>query len=414
MRLLLAALLGVALLAGCLSDSPGEPVPPADTTVPPPASAADVAGFEHVASPRFNESARASVFGEWVEDGIAYLSGPAGLRIVDVRDPANPVVLAEDVPDTDSRDVDLIHHPNGRLYAVLADSQESYMKLVDVTDPSSPQLVGTTRTCVHTVAVVPGTAVVYGSWSLCHVDVPGQPLDGDVEIIDFTDPMNPVSKLYVFPPVAMVGGVPRPVSATSCHEMTFNAELKRAYCAGITDTLVWDISDPLDPVIISVIDDPLVNIHHSVWDARNGTLLIIGDEFAGVLAPTPTCSDEAELPTSGLAFYDMTDLSMPRRVGYYNIPYDAVAASAEAGAPQYCSTHLGDVIEGADLIVMGWYTAGIVMVDFSEPSDAKTVATWRAEGQPTSVWEARYHDGHVFVADAQHGLDILALVAPEA
>lgn len=415
MRLFLSSLLAFSLLAGCLSDSPSEGGPSETApTAPPPATAADVAGMEYLSSPQFNESDSPAVLGEWVEDGLAYLSGPAGLRIVDVSDPANPVVLSEAVPDTASRDVDLIHHPNGRLYAVLADSQESYMKLVDVTDPAAPQFVMHTNTCVHTVATVPGTTVVYGSWSLCHASVPGQPMDGDVEIIDFADPMHPMSRLYVFPPVAMVGGTPRPVSATSCHEMTFNAELKRAYCAGITDTLVWDVSDPLSPAIISVIDDPLVNIHHSVWDADNGTLLIIGDEFSGVLAPTPTCSDQAELPTSALAFYDLSDLALPRRLGYYNIPHDAVASSAESGRPQYCSTHLGDVIDGTRLIVMGWYSAGTVMVDFTDPADAKTVATWRAEGQPTSVWETRYSDGHVYVADEEHGLDILTVIRPEA
>jgi hypothetical protein len=232
-----------------------------------------------------------------------------------------------------------------------------------------------------------------------------------VEILDYADPEHPVSKLYVFPPVAMVGpaGAPKPVSATSCHEMSFNAELHRAYCAGISETQVWDTTDPLNPVIISIIDDPLVNIHHSVWDARNGTLLIIGDEFTGVLLPTPMCSDTVEYPTSALAFYDISDLRNPMRVGYYNIPYDSLAGSLESGAPQYCSTHLGDVIDGTDLIVMGWYSAGTVLVDFTEPSDAKTVATWRADGE-TFVWETRYMDGHVYSADEVRGLDVLQFI----
>ena len=413
MRLLPASVLLLALLAGCLS-TPSDPGsgPSTTMTTPPPRTAADVTAMEYLSSPEFNQSDSPGTLGEWVEDGIAYLSSGAGLRIVDVHDPAHPVVLAEDVPDTSSRDVDLIHHPNGHLYAILADSGEAYMKLVDVTDPKAPQFVGHTETCVHTVAVVPDSTVVYGSWSLCHAFVAGQPLDGDVEIVDFADPQHPVSKLFVFPPAAMTSGGPKAVTATSCHEMTFNAELQRAYCAGISDTQVWDIKDPLNPAIVSVIDDPLVNIHHSVWDADNGTTLVIGDEFTGVLAPTPTCSDQAELPTSALAFYDISDLGNPRRVGYYNIPYDAVQASAESGRPQYCSTHLGDVIDGTDLIVMGWYTAGTVMVDFSDPADAKTVATWRAEGQPTSVWETRYYDGHVYASDEQHGLDILTVVRP--
>ncbi|HUR61959.1 MAG TPA: hypothetical protein VM286_06305 [Candidatus Thermoplasmatota archaeon] len=408
MRALLPCLLLLALLAGCFS--PG--ANPAngtgtDTTAPQapgPKVATDVKGLQLVAS------VRNSTLGEWVEDGLAYLSsGSDGLRIVDVRDPANPIVLAKDIPDSESRDVDLIHHPNGHLYALLADSSEDGTKLFDVTNPQSVTFVAKTPVCDHTVAVVPGTTVVYASWSLCQAFNPSQMQQGDTEILDFKDPEHPVSKMFVFPPVAMTAGGPKPITATSCHEMTFNAQLHRAYCAAISDTQVWDTTDPLNPVIVAVIDDPLVNIHHSVWDADNGTTLIIGDEFTGVILPTPACTDKAQLPTSALAFYDVRDLAAPKRVGYYNIPYDAVAGSGESGRPQYCSTHLGDVIDGTHLIVMGWYSAGTVMVDFTDPAHAKTVATWRATGE-SSVWETRYMDGHVYASDEVRGLDILDIV----
>ncbi len=352
-------------------------------------------------------SVQNSTLGEWVENGRVYLSsGSDGLRIVDVHDPANPVVLAQDIPDSSSRDVDLIHHPNGHLYALLADAGEANTKLFDITDLSNITLVAKTTTCDHTIAVVPNSTVVYGSWSLCQATKPNQMEQGDVEILDFKDPAHPVSKIMAFPPVAMTLGGPKVITATSCHEMTFNAQLHRAYCAAISDTQIWDDTDPLNPVIVAVIDDPLVNIHHSVWDADNGTTLIIGDEFTGVLLPTPMCSDKVEYPTSALAFYDIKDLANPTRVGYYNIPYDAVLGTGESGMAKYCSTHLGDVLDGTDLIVMGWYSAGTVMVDFKDPANAKTVAMWRAPGD-SSVWETRYMDGYVYASDEIRGLDIL-------
>jgi hypothetical protein len=397
----LSCLLLLALLAGCSSPAADTHTTTSPTPAAPPPQASDIKGMQPIAS------VRNSTLGEWVENGLAYLSsGSDGLRIVDVRNPAEPVVLAKDIPDSSSRDVDLIHHPNGRTYALLANSTEGNTKLFDVTDPGNVTFVVKTSTCDHTVAVVPGTTVVYGSWSLCQASHPQQVEQGDVEILDFADPAHPVSRIFAFPPVAMTAGGPKAITATSCHEMTFNAALHRAYCAAISDTQVWDDTDPLNPRIVAVIDDPLVNIHHSVWDADNGTTLIIGDEFTGVLAPTPMCSDKVQYPTSALAFYDIKDLAKPTRVGYYNIPYDAVQASADSGGIQYCSTHLGDVIDGTDLIVMGWYSAGTVMVDFSDPAHAKTVATWRAAG-PSSVWETRYMDGHVYSSDEVRGLDIL-------
>ena len=403
---LLSSLLALAFLAGCSSPAA---VPAAGTTAPVPAAvptptAAGIHAMQPIAS------VRNSTLGEWVENGLVYLSSASdGLRIVDVHDPANPVVLAKDIPQSSSRDVDLIHHPNGHLYAILADSAEQQMKLFDVTNPANVSFVVKTTTCDHTVAVVPGTTVVYGSWSLCQASHPQQMEQGDVEILDFKDPAHPVSKIMAFPPVAMTAAGPKPITATSCHEMTFNAALHRAYCAAITDTQIWDDTDPLNPTITVVIDDPFVNVHHSVWDADNGTTLIIGDEFAGAEPPTPMCTDKAELPTSALAFYDIKDLANPTRVGYYNIPYDAIGGSADAKRLQYCSTHLGDVIDGTDLIVMGWYSAGTVIVDFKDPTHATTVTTWRAPGD-SSVWETRYMDGHVYASDEIRGLDILKLV----
>ncbi len=113
-------------------------------------------------------------------------------------------------------------------------------------------------------------------------------------------------------------------------------------------------------------------------------------------------------PTSSIWFFDISDLATPLPLGYFQVEYDQVTAES-ADVPAYCSTHLGDVIEGHDLFVLGWYAGGTVMVDFANPAAAQQVAAWHAPA-PTSVWEARYHDGHVYAADTQRGLDILKIV----
>lgn len=406
MHRLLLALFLVPLLAGCLVDddagddgdtSPDEPYTP--TTIP-----AAFTGLEQVSSPQVNGSE-----GSFIDGTRLYLSGGDGLRILDITDPANAVVLATDIEGTQgSTDVDVMHHPDGRTYAVLNVQGDGHVALLDVTDINDLRIVSETQLCAHAVGVLPDSAIVYVSWSVCHAVPPGnQMANGDVEILDFTDPANPVTRLMVFPPFVMMGLTPRPITATSCHEISFNGPLQRAYCAGITDTQIWDVSDPLAPVVISVIDDPRVNIHHGAWDARNGTLLILGDEMAGVLAPTPTCSDEVEYPTSALWFYDISDIEAPRPLGFYNIPYDALAASQEAGRPQYCSTHMGEVIDD-NRFVIGWYTAGTAVVDFTDPTNPGTLATWRASN--SNVWEARYARGHLFLSDTNRGLDILEFV----
>src|SRR5205085_12325903 len=134
---------------------------------------------------------------------------------------------------------------NGRTYAVLNVQGDGHVALLDVTDPANAVIVSETKLCAHAIGVVPNSTAVYVSWSLCHAIPPGdQMLNGDVEILDFADPEHPVSSLFVFPPFVMMGLTPRPITATSCHEISFNWRLARAYCAGITDTQIWDVKDP--------------------------------------------------------------------------------------------------------------------------------------------------------------------------
>lgn len=392
----LALLLALAAVAGCLA--PSTSTNTTSTTTAPPAVPEEPTSLQFLS--RGNESAAQGI---WVEDNLAYLSGPAGLRVVDIQDPLAPVLVAKDVPDTASRDVALMHHPNGRLYAVLA---AGVVKLVDVTDLATAGVVSQGTLCTHNIAVVPNSTVVYSSWSLCQATVPDMVTSGDLEIIDFADPLNPVSMYYAFPPVAMtVGGTPRPVTATSCHDVTFNAALKRAYCAGVTDTLIWDVSDPLHPTILQVVDWPGTNIHHAAWDARNGTILILGDEFAGVAAPSPPCSSTFRDPTSALWFFDISDLANPTPMGYFQIEYDQISPE-NPGTWPYCSTHFGDVLQDRDLLVMGWYAAGVVLVDFSDPANAKQVAAYHPEGA-TNTWEARFYGDLVLTGDTIRGMDIL-------
>ncbi len=412
-RFTIIALLAV-FISGCLApgdvDSDGEPQEQEASAVRPVKEFPlpdEIRGFEELTN--LDEHGATGI---WVTDGLAYLSGSVGLRIYDVADPADPILLADNVSDTQgTRDVDVFVHPDdNRTYAVLAHGS-SLITLVDVTDPTAPVVVSAVEDigAAHNIAVVPGHPVVYNSRSIStHTPEPGA--TGKIDIVDFADPEDPVVHVFDFPAVAMtVGGVPRAVASTTCHDVTFNEELDRAYCAGVTDTTIWDVSDPLDPEIIQVFDWPFTNIHHAAWDARDGDLLILGDEFAGVLAPAPMCHDTVEYPTSALWFIDISDLMTPVPLGYFQIEWDAAGASVDAGSPVYCSTHFGTVVEDEDLFVIGWYSAGTALVDFSDPMNPFQVAHHRAEGA-TSVWEARYWNGHVFTGDGARGMDVLKLV----
>lgn len=419
--LLLAGLLASMTLAGCLDDASTD-TRPADGDAPDPVreilntTAPEVlSGIEMVTQTLLNGTALDPTDGLWIHDDIAYLSGPPGLRIVDVSVPEEPVVLHEGVEDTSSRDVDILEHPNGRTYAVLTSGG---VKLVDVTDPTTAHVVSVAAVGSHNMAVVPNTTVVYNSISINSPHNGGElagetGTTGKIDIVDFADPANPVVHEFWFPAVIQTpAGVPRHVASTTCHDITFNAERQRAYCAGVTDTTIWDISDPLAPAIIQVIDYPLVNIHHGVWDARGGDLLILGDEFAGAVAG-PMCSTVVEYPTSALWFFDISDIETPVPVDYFQVEWDSLTTESQDTA--LCTTHFGTLVGGHEALVMGWYAAGTVLVDFSgvqmDPDfgGARQIDHFRPDGS-VNTWEAREHKGYVFTGDTQRGMDILRLI----
>ncbi len=401
MKRILALLLVVAM-AGCLEsgttddgpdnggdDQPMQPLP--DT----------LTGMNFVTNANADSTA-----GIWLHDNKAYLSGPSGLRVIDITDPAVPRTLATEVEDTSSRDVDILVHPNGNTYAVLARGGAG-TAVVDVTDSTAPMVVAQIAVSAHNTAVVPNTTLVYNSRSIS-THVPGAGETGQIDIIDLADPANPVVTVFAFPAVITdPNGAPRTVQSTTCHDLTFNEERQLAYCAGVTDTTIWDISSPAEPEIIQVIDWPGTNIHHGVWDARGGDLLILGGEFAGVAAPSPPCSATFRDPTSALWFFDISDLGTPTPVGYFQVQWEQLASGDGGAVPRYCSTHFGTVIEDRDQLVMGWYAAGTVLVDFTDPANAEQVAHYWSEG--TNTWEARYYKGHIYTGDTALGMDILRL-----
>ena len=83
--------------------------------------------------------------------------------------------------------------------------------------------------------------------------------------------------------------------------------------------------------------------------------------------------------------------------------------SLEEGDTSLCTTHFGTLVEDRDLMVMGWYTAGVVLIDFSDSLLPTQVDHYRPAGD-MNVWEARYYKGHVYTGDTQRGMDILEIV----
>ena len=372
---------------------------------------ASIAGMEHAAAA-----------GDFVEAGagialfgsLAVVPGfGAPTAILDISDPAAPALLAE--IEGSHRGAAIIAYPDARLVTVLATSRE--VEVWDITDPAKPEQLPTLEPerGSHKVGVVPGTPIVYNANS----DGAGSDRmtpNGVIEIFDLSDPTAPVL-------------VQNFENGYGCHHIYFwvSEEKQRALCAGIEMTQIFDIADPRAPVIVSEIPVhhgnpalpstavvPATFSHFSILNAA-GNILIVGDETGGGVAMA--CGAEAmgkSTPTGALWFYDVSDEANPRLLTWIS-PSAPVSTPDPAAGPfgllfsGGCTAHHGRLVpneEGRDLLAMGYYAAGVVLVDFTDPEAPFIVDQWN---DGTNTWEAWYYNGWLFTGDLNRGLDVLKL-----
>ncbi len=330
------------------------------------------------------------------------------MHIVNLMDPANPEVVGE--VDARAGDVDVIAYPDGRLVAVTA-TRGTNMIVVDVSEPSSPEILTVieTGTGNHNLAVVPGTPILYNAAS----DGKG----GATEIYDLTDPENPVL-------------VQTWANGYGCHAQSFfidqDQELFRGYCAGVEVTQIWDVTDPLDPQVIVDIPFPVggsealgdqvggiapATFSHLAMANHDGSILIVGDETGGGVAPGCDAyfhgfGTTVTGPLGNLWFYDISDEANPVLKG--SISVDAYEALGS------CTAHFGSIIEDRDQLVMAYYTGGVALINFEDPSAPYIQDQWKPEGmEPCTLcgtWDAWYYQGYVFTGDITRGMDVLTFV----
>lgn len=395
----LVILLATTALTGCIGQDADDEIDPAGTqatdqtpekTYQLPAEITglgEVAGVEH-----------GSAAGLVIHDGILYGSGlSGGFFVVDISDPQDPVKLAE-LTELYARDADLLFTPDGTPVVALA-AGSAGLHLVDVTDPANPTTLATefdVGASVHNLAVVPNTTLIYNSRSL------GDAVEPGIDIVDAADPSQPeVVEAWTFPRTAGA----KPVATTGCHDITVYPEVDRAYCAGVTQTYILDIADPMAPEVLSTIENPAVTIHHWALPNQDHSILIIGDEFAGAASPASSClagqatpAGYASQPTAGVWFYDISDPTSPVPLSFLSappVPEDAV-----------CTAHFGALVGDRPMLAVGWYTAGVLLIDFSDPMSPQLTDWWN-EGH--NVWDVRYDNGHLFTGNIDGGMDVLQL-----
>ncbi|HSE10657.1 MAG TPA: hypothetical protein VLB29_18480 [Nocardioidaceae bacterium] len=306
-----------------------------------------------------------------------------GMQIVDITDPENPSIAAVYDCAISQGDIQVWKHDRRILASYTADgtfgaagaasrcgrdlglaADASGTVIVDLTTPTSPQTVSYLHVPrgSHNMTVHPSGDYLYNSNSDLITST-----SPTITIYDISQPEQP-RKVQDFP----LPFVPLSLGSES-HDITFNQDGTRAYSAALSQTLVLDTTDPENPVQVSQILDPTINVAHQAdpvtltrEDGTEREVLVVTDERAGAAA-------SAECPGGGLHIYDITgDLEQePAKIGTWFIP----ATTVQDGAT--CTSHVLRIYPEQEMLTIAWYAQGVRVLDISGLADF--------EGSPLSV-----------------------------
>ena len=334
---------------------------------------------------------------------------PGGFRVMDIANPAAPAELGQFSCPGPQADVSVFRDlvflsvdaprkapecGSGGATAAenLAGTSVEGVRVVSIADPANPvQLKFVNTNCgSHTNTVVPDEAnnrvLVYALSYPVPSTAQGPNCNANHRKISVIE--VPLDR----PADARVVSTPDVSPATGCHDVTVLTPRKLAGAACITEGQLWDISDPVNPKIISHIVNPAINIQHSTTFSWDGKTLVIGDELGGA-AVSPGCGPGGEhVPLGALWFYDVTDPRAPVQKATYRIPQDVASI--------LCTAHNFNMIpltSGRQILVSAWYNGGTTVVDFTDPTQPRQLGHYISKtGPQAATWSSYWYNGRIY------------------
>ena len=190
-----------------------------------------------------------------------------------------------------------------REYAIVGDNHDK-VYIVDVTDPADMRITAQ-------IAGVPGFDVK--TWDTYLYTCDGNTSGNDSRVIDISDPANPIVfpngfasahtfsissagiMFAEFPGLRIYDLNATPTAPQLLHQSGGDGHdsmpkgTNRLYdFHGRDNTVIWDVTDPANPVTLGTIDDPSIAFHHSGDVTADQRYLYLCDELATASTPDIT------------------------------------------------------------------------------------------------------------------------------
>ena len=275
--------------------------------------------------------------------------------------------------------------------------------IFDISDLENPEIIGMVETPCgsHTATLVPDVenarVIVYNQTS-------GGPCPF-VTVIEIPL-MNPgAASIVNFEPL---------VGAGACHDSgVILGSVNKMVCASHAEANVYDIGanelpggSLTDPVFLYTIEEPGVGVggnwHSAAW-TWDGEVIILGWEPGG--GSQPECEATDPDVKKSYFFYDATDGS---KLGQFVLPRPQTST-------ENCTIHNYNVVptDKRYVLVAGNYQAGISVVDFTDPANAREIAyadpAPLVPAQLGGDWSTYWYNGFIYESDITRGLIVWKL-----
>ncbi len=382
-----------------------------------------------------------------------------GFNIYDISNPRSPQLQSSVVCPGGQGDVSVVgnllimsvEQNRGRLDCGLEGVAEPIsterfrgIRIFDVSDFSMPIQVGAVQTCrgshTHTVISDPDdkeNIYIYNSGT--SIVRKGEELEGCLDESPYKDPGSARFRIEVIQiPIARPhearivsrpqvftdadtgviaglwdGGDHGPGTQTTsqtnhCHDITAFPEIGLAAGACSGNGILFDISDPLNPVRLDQVLDPGFAYWHSATFNNDGSKVIFTDEWGG--GSRARCRAFDPQTWGANAIYDIVDGKL-QFGSYYKL-------SAPQSEQENCVAHNGSLmpVPGRDIFIQAWYQGGISVSDFTDTSNPIEIAYFdRGPIDEEKLilggyWSAYWYEGLIYATEIARGLDAFALL----
>jgi choice-of-anchor B domain-containing protein len=277
------------------------------------------------------------------------------ISVVDVTDPANPSIVATiPMPGFDMK-------VWGKyVYGVTGGGGTNQGKIADLTNPLSPQIVGSFNSA-HNIFI--------SNNGFLFAEYPG------LKIYDLNpDPLSPMLVLDH--------------DNSDGHDATVIGDRLFDFHGGSTNIYVVSWTESFSLSLLGTIDDPGIVYHHSGWTSKDKRYLFIDDELSSGSNPDITV-------------WDIDDPANPVRVDTYT--------------DNNATVHNLYVID--NYAYVSYYTAGLRVFDISDPTNISMAAEYDTSPATGEGYDGAFgvypftSTGHIYVSD-QTGLYVFSFDLP--